>query len=949
MSKNVMLGHGKFRISVDARKFDDAARAKVDKFLKNTDAKVQSGMKRISGHLRRGFAFGTAGAGIAGAALLGLGKSFALAGERAATANARTRQVATSMGLFGDKTEHVVGRLTKLAEATARQTGVDTDAIKLTQAKLMTFGELAKSADTVGGSFDRATMAAVDMAAAGFGSASDNAVQLGKALQDPIKGVNALSRNGITFTAAEKEKISTLVKSQRAHEAQAFILSAVEKQTKGTATATADASAKIRVSLEQSKQKIGLWLLPMWERTADWISRVGIPKMESFGRYVADAFTRHKPKIDAFIRLLSDVKARIVGMVTWVLANRGWIMPLVAGIGTFTLGIKAYSAAVTISRNITALWAARTKLMAGAQLLLNMALKANPVGLVIGLVAGLVAALVTAYHTSDKFRAVVNRAFAVVVAAAKNVAAWFMRLGASIVQLYKEYIAPIVRRVVDAFKTWLLPAISFVIKAIVAYYKAWWAALQTAWNVVGRPVFAAIIAGVGRVKEWVQTYIGAVILTWRTLWNTLTALWSEHGQPLVARFISAWDRAKQGFSGFVSHVKRSWTEIQRSAIKPVNFLIGTVINKGIIDNYNRLAKLFGAKTVGHLSTISAPSRRRDKKINFGRGLQAFAEGGPIVGPGTGTSDSILAKVSNGEYVVKARQTAKYFNLIEAINNDTVAKQFGPEANSLPAYRDGGIVRAQQWARAQAGKPYIWAGVGPRGYDCSGAVSALINVLHGRYPHRRLFATGSIPRYFIPGRGALTIGVDKPGEKHRIGHTAASIGGMRIESRGSRGFLVGSSARSPMSFNHQYTIPGFGGAYSGDTGGDWGLPDPKSWIKQKLSGLGDSAAFGNILKSVADKLADKAIESLKNLNDVFDDGGVAHGIGWMPKATLEPERVLSPRQTVAFDRLVASLERNELYDGPRETTVVNNYEIHIYEADDAESTAEAVIAELSRRA
>lgn len=41
---------------------------------------------------------------------------------------------------------------------------------------------------------------------------------------------------------------------------------------------------------------------------------------------------------------------------------------------------------------------------------------------------------------------------------------------------------------------------------------------------------------------------------------------------------------------------------------------------------------------------------------------------------------------------------------------------------------------------------------------------------------------------------------------------------------------------------------------------------------------------------------------------FDEGGVATGMGLLPKATLAPERVLSPRQTEAFDRLVGALER-----------------------------------------
>lgn len=40
---------------------------------------------------------------------------------------------------------------------------------------------------------------------------------------------------------------------------------------------------------------------------------------------------------------------------------------------------------------------------------------------------------------------------------------------------------------------------------------------------------------------------------------------------------------------------------------------------------------------------------------------------------------------------------------------------------------------------------------------------------------------------------------------------------------------------------------------------------------------------------------------------FDDGGIAHGVGLLPKATVRPERVLSPDQTATFDRFVAWLE------------------------------------------
>jgi hypothetical protein len=109
----------------------------------------------------------------------------------------------------------------------------------------------------------------------------------------------------------------------------------------------------------------------------------------------------------------------------------------------------------------------------------------------------------------------------------------------------------------------------------------------------------------------------------------------------------------------------------------------------------------------------------------------------------------------------------------------------------------GISRALAFARAQAGKPYVWGGVGPRGYDCSGFMSALTNVIKGRSPYSRLFTTHSFgsssgPGGFVRGaRSGFTVGVTDAG----VGHMAGTLAGkVNVESRGSRGVVVGPGAR-----------------------------------------------------------------------------------------------------------------------------------------------------------
>jgi hypothetical protein len=106
----------------------------------------------------------------------------------------------------------------------------------------------------------------------------------------------------------------------------------------------------------------------------------------------------------------------------------------------------------------------------------------------------------------------------------------------------------------------------------------------------------------------------------------------------------------------------------------------------------------------------------------------------------------------------------------------------------------GFIAALQWARSQEGKPNIWGSVGPSGYDCSGFMSAITNVIRGNSPYARLGSTASLPwAGFTPGNGMLTIR-STPNAGGGIGHMASTLLGVNVESTGSIGVRVGGSAR-----------------------------------------------------------------------------------------------------------------------------------------------------------
>ena len=317
------------------------------------------------------------------AALAGLGAvawDASKAAEELASSQAALGQVFDQMGV-GEAT----GRVTALADELERTLGIDEKLIMQVQTTLGTFGELAASADTANGAFDRTTMAALDLAAAGFGSAEGNAVQLGKALNDPVKGLAALSKSGVTFTDQQKDQIKALVESNKMLEAQELVLEAIEGQVGGTSLATADSSAKMSLAFADLKETLGTALLPVFNLMND--------------------------KLAAFAGFASQNQGLIIVL-------GGAIALLAGGIVVANIALKAFAAAQVIMKGVTVAWTA-------VQWLLNAALTANPIGLVVIAIVALIAIFVVAWKRSDKFREIVTAAFDKVKSVVSAVVDWF--------------------------------------------------------------------------------------------------------------------------------------------------------------------------------------------------------------------------------------------------------------------------------------------------------------------------------------------------------------------------------------------------------------------------------------------------------------------------------------------------------------------------------------------
>ena len=273
--------------------------------------------------------------------------AFAKEAEEAEVANRKLGNVLDSMG-FGE----AAGRVQAYAEELERTIAVDAELIKATQTKLATFKNLTATVDQSGGAFDRATMAALDLAAAGFGSAESNAVQLGKALQDPVKGITALARAGVTFTEQEREKIKALVESGNILEAQNMILGAIETQVGGTAEAGASSFERIRLSLLQIAETIGTAVLPLIQKLADYISNTIVPAVVPKIEAMVAAFNNLDPGTKkaigaaiAFAAALGPVLLIVGKVISAVGGIIGVFNPLTLKIAAVVLAVAAVVAA----------------------------------------------------------------------------------------------------------------------------------------------------------------------------------------------------------------------------------------------------------------------------------------------------------------------------------------------------------------------------------------------------------------------------------------------------------------------------------------------------------------------------------------------------------------------------------------------------------------------------
>ncbi|MEU6674754.1 hypothetical protein [Streptomyces sp. NPDC046925] len=250
-----------------------------------------------------------------------------------------------------------------------------------------------------------------------------------------------------------------------------------------------------------------------------------------------------------------------------------------------------------------------------------------------------------------------------------------------------------------------------------AAFQAFLTAVQNLWNAAWtaiRSIFQTLTASINAIataawnllRSGLQAFITAVTSIWNTGWTAIRTFFQSVTTALGNAASALWDRLRDIFSAgstwlrntfwnpvrdffsktipnaFDSAVKaigKAWDGLRKLIFTPIQAIVDVVYNGGIRKLWNIVAGVFGA----------------DKLDEFK--LKGFAKGGPVDGPGSGTSDSIVARLSAGEHVWTAKEVAGAggHDAVAALRSQAMGgasvRPFGDHA-----FADGGGILGTGW-------------------------------------------------------------------------------------------------------------------------------------------------------------------------------------------------------------------------------------------------------------
>lgn len=379
------------------------------------------------------------------------------------------------------------------------------------------------------------------------------------------------------------------------------------------------------------------------------------PIGEELQPVISDVLKEVKDNIPEVKTVVLAVIEKVKEFISFVSKNGTQIISVIAGIAA---GMLAWNVVNMIQGLIAAfkVWKTTTEGVTIAQKLLNMAMSANPIGIVITVVAALVAALVTLFATNEDFRNKVIAIWEAVKETASNVfgaiaafftetipnaintaISFFQSLWTSIVSIFTDVAQWFTDRFTEAYN-----GVTGVFASIGSWFGARWQDIKNALALVASwflTMFTNAYTNVTNVFASIGSWFGA-------RWTEIRAALSNVASWFGTTFQSAYQGVVNAFSNVVSFFSGLWEKIKgcfvdvgvkigsavgdsfKSAINSCLSTIEGVVNKfiGMINGVIGIINEIPGVSLGKIGTLSLPRLAKGGVLKEGTAM--VAEAGP---------------------------------------------------------------------------------------------------------------------------------------------------------------------------------------------------------------------------------------------------------------------------------------------------------------------------------
>lgn len=373
-----------------------------------------------------------------------------------------------------------------------------------------------------------------------------------------------------------------------------------------------------------------------------------------------------------------------------------------------TAATVANTAATVATRTATIASSVAMKTAAAAQWLLNAAMTANPIGLVIAAIVALVAGLVWFFTKTELgkkiwagFTKFLKDAWAAVskwlTQSLASLATWWNKTWAAISKFVSDTWKNITGAIRTAFN-WVVGFIASSLSAVLLGWRLTWNAIATFFTSIWSGIKSILVGAFNGVVNFIKDGLNRASFFWTAGWNGMKTFvkntWDWVNTKVFDPFKKGIGSIGTAFDRGADAIATAWNKIKAGAAKPVNFVLDTVWNNGLRSFWN------GVMDDLNLKNLALPKAKTIK----------FAKGGVLPGytPGRDVHEFYSPSggrlsLSGGEAIMRPEFTRAVGGAAGVARLNQMARSGQPLGGH--AYAGGGVI---DWLGNMAGD--VWDNV-----------------------------------------------------------------------------------------------------------------------------------------------------------------------------------------------------------------------------------------------